>query len=46
MDVMIERCCGLDVHQKTVVACSLVGSFSTNRPKKQTKTFSMRTFEL
>lgn len=23
MDVLVERCCGLDVHQKTVVACVL-----------------------
>ena len=24
MDIMYERCCGLDVHKKTVVACVLV----------------------
>ncbi|MGG5371129.1 hypothetical protein [Enterococcus sp. AZ196] len=46
MDVMVERCCGLDVHQKTVVACTLVGSLSTNRAKKALKTFGTRTFEL
>ena len=25
MQVIIERCCGLDVHQETVVACVLIG---------------------
>ena len=24
MDVVYERCCGLDVHKKTVVACLIV----------------------
>lgn len=46
MEVVVERCCGLDVHQKTVVACTLVGNLSTNRPKKLIKTFGTRTFEL
>lgn len=46
MEVMVERCCGLDVHQKTVVACTLVGNLSTNKPKKKFKTFGTRTFEL
>jgi len=26
MQAIIERCCGLDVHQETVVACVLVGA--------------------
>lgn len=46
MEVIVERCCGLDVHQKTVVACTLVGNLSTNRPKKVIQTFGTRTFEL
>lgn len=46
MDVMVKNCCGLDVHQKTVVACTLVGKLSSNRPKKTSKTFGTRTFEL
>lgn len=46
MEVMVKNCCGLDVHQKTVVACTLVGTLSTNRPKKKSKTFGTRTFEL
>ena len=24
MDIMYERCCGLDVHKQTVVACVLL----------------------
>jgi hypothetical protein len=26
MQALIERCCGLDVHQETVVACLLIGA--------------------
>src|ERR1044071_5636592 len=26
MHAIIERCCGLDVHQETVVACLLIGA--------------------
>ena len=26
MGVIIERCCGLDVHQETVVGCLLIGA--------------------
>jgi hypothetical protein len=26
MRVMVERCCGLDVHQEAVVACLLIGA--------------------
>lgn len=46
MNVMVERYYGLDVHQKTVVDCLLVGSFSTSRSKKRIKTFGTGTFEL
>ena len=46
MEVVVERCCGLDVHQKTVVACTLVGNLSTNQLKKVIKSFGTRTFEL
>lgn len=42
MEAMIERCAGLDVHQKTVVACVLYGSLD-KRPKKEIKTFSTTT---
>jgi transposase len=38
MEPIVERAAGLDVHQKTVVACVLVGAAS-GRPKKEVKTF-------
>jgi transposase len=42
MEAMIERCAGLDVHQKTVVACVLYGPLD-ERPKKEIKTFPTTT---
>lgn len=42
MEAMIERCAGLDVHQKTVVACVLYGSLD-KRPKKEIRTFPTNT---
>jgi transposase len=38
MEAIIEKCCGLDVHQATVVACVLVGE-GEKRAKKQIRTF-------
>jgi transposase len=38
MEVIIERCCGLDVHQETVVACVLIGA-PGERPRKEIRTF-------
>jgi transposase len=38
MESIVERCCGLDVHQATVVACVLVGS-ADQKPRKEIKTF-------
>ncbi len=38
METFTEKCCGLDVHQATVVACVLVGE-GEKRPKKQVRTF-------
>lgn len=46
MEVMVETCCGIDVHQKTIVCCILDGPLDTNRPKKIQKTFGTRTLEL
>lgn len=46
MEIMIETCCGVDVHQKTIVCCILDGPLDTNRPKKYEKTFGTRTHEL
>lgn len=45
MDAIIEKCCGLDVHQATVVACLVTGS-ATQRPKKEVRTFRTVTREL
>jgi transposase len=39
LDAIIERCCGLDVHRDTVVACVLVGPLD-QKPRKQIRTFS------
>src|SRR3954452_2864979 len=38
MQALIERCCGLDVHQETVVACLLTGAASA-RARKEVRTF-------
>jgi transposase len=45
MRVMIERCCGLDVHQETVVACLLIG-IPGFRPTKDVRTFRTMTRDL
>jgi transposase len=45
MEAIVERCCGLDVHQATVVACLLVGR-ADQRPKKVVRTFGTFTSEL
>ena len=39
MEPIVERCCGLDVHQATVVACLLVGR-ADQKPRKEIRTFS------
>ena len=38
MQAIVERCCGLDVHQETVVACLLIGAPGA-QPKKEVRTF-------
>jgi transposase len=45
MEAIVERCCGLDVHQATVVACVLVGD-AAGRPRKEVRTFKTFTQEL
>jgi len=45
LEAIVERCCGLDVHQATVVACLLVGS-AERRPRKVTRTWGTSTSEL
>ena len=43
---MIETCCGIDVHQKSIVCCILDGSLDTNKPKKVQKKFGTTTTAL
>jgi len=45
MEMIVERGCGLDVHQRTVVACLLTGAAGT-KPTKQLRTFGTTTGEL
>ena len=45
MEPIVERSCGLDVHQATVVACLLVGS-ANQRPRKEVRSFGTKTREL
>jgi transposase len=45
MEAIIERCCGLDVHQETVVACLLIGR-ADQKPRKEVRTFRTVTREL
>ena len=37
MEIVTERCCGLDVHQASVTACLLLGDGT--KPKKELRTF-------
>jgi len=45
VDPIVERCCGLDVHQATVVACLLVGP-AQQRPRREVRTFPTFTADL
>lgn len=45
MEPIIERCCGLDVHQGEIVACLLVGK-ADERPRKEVRKFRTVTKEL
>jgi len=45
MRVMNERCAGLDVHQKTVVACALVGP-AGSEPELERRTWATTTGQL
>jgi transposase len=45
MDVIYPRCCGLDVHKKTVVACCIL-STKGRKPVKETRTFRTMTTDL
>jgi len=45
MEPIVERCCGLDVHQATVVACLMVGQ-AHEKPRKEVRTFPTFTPDL
>ena len=45
MQAIIERCCGLDVHKETVVACLLIGA-PGEQPTKEVRTFGAMTRDL
>lgn len=45
MEVLHARCCGLDVHKKTVVACVLATG-SAGEPTQQVRTFGTMTADL
>ena len=45
MDVVYTRCCGLDIHKKTVVAC-LILSTEGLEPVKEIQTFRTMTADL
>jgi len=45
MDVLYERCCGVDVHKKTVVACLMI-SGQGGRVNRQVRTYGTTTGEL
>ena len=44
-EAITERCCGLDVHQKTVVACLLIGALD-QQPTESIRTFTTTTNDL
>ena len=45
MHVMYERCAGLDVHKRTVVACASILE-ANGEPHKERRTFSTMTADL
>ena len=45
MEVLYERCCGLDVHKNTVVACMMITP-PNGRVKKTVRTFGTTTAEI
>lgn len=45
METILERCCGIDVHKKTITACLLV-SKPQEKPKKTVRTFTTMTRDL
>jgi hypothetical protein len=45
MEVLHERCCGIDVHKRTVTACILTPG-AGGRPTKEVRTFETMTADL
>jgi transposase len=45
MDIVYERCCGLDIHKRTVVACRIVPDRG-GRPTKEVRPFGTMTDDL
>jgi transposase len=45
VDVVYLRCCGLDIHKKTIVACVIVPG-SKAKPRKTIRTFGTMTDDL
>ncbi len=45
MEVLYERCCGLDIHKRTVVACVIVPG-PGRQPVKEVRSFGTMTDEL
>ena len=45
MDVTYERCCGLDIHKRTIAACLIVPD-REGKPRKEIRTFGTMTDDL
>ena len=45
MDIIYERCCGLDVHKRSVVACLIVAG-TRGEPRKEIRTFGTMSEDL
>lgn len=45
MEAILERCCGIDVHKKTITVCLMVGK-PQEKPKKTIRTFTTMTRDL
>jgi len=46
MDVVYQRCCGLDVHKQTAVACVVVPGANGKQPRKEIRTFKTMTADV
>ena len=46
MEVVHERCCGLDIHKKLIVACAITPESSGGQPRKQVRTFGTMSDDL